>query len=159
MAAEKGKVVYSINFEGLSVGNSFEVSYTAPKTERISVNLFDECDNILLHVDYRVDYGESDTIVLNTRTVKRGWGREQRVVGIKSTPGTVLDWVICAREEDYSIVLNQKEVATYDYRIKAAVTRLEYQRYEKSADSTLKKLARIDSTCTFSWEKVDPKIQ
>ena len=85
----------SISPSSFVVGNRAVVVYTAPPTGRVSVNLYDEgnVDN-LLHVDYRVNWGkDKNTIVLNTRTGKK-WGKEVRITGITTTPGTNVGIVI-----------------------------------------------------------------
>ena len=115
-----------IDLDSFKVGNCAAVHYTAPSTGRQSINLYKENGDILLHVDYRVNWSSNtNTIVLNTRTGRK-WGTEQLVTGIASTPGTVLEFLICAEANDFSITFNKKQVATYQYRINATVTRVEY---------------------------------
>ena len=44
---------------------------------------------------------------LSTLTDHGGsWGTEQRVTGITSTPGTVLELITCAEANDFSITFN-----------------------------------------------------
>ena len=134
-----------IDIENFNVGNCVEVDYTAPPTGRASINLIDAAGDIVLHVDYRVSWGSplvQDTVVLNTRT-SGSWGPEERVTGIKSTPGTVLQFVICAEDSDFSINMNQKELATYEYRTDTKVSRLEFESYDY--DSTLKQMCVVYS--------------
>ena len=128
-----------------SVGMCVEVDYTAPPTGRASINLIDAAGDVVLHVDYRVSWGstvDQDTVVLNTRT-SGSWGTEQRVKGIKSTPGTVLQFVVCAKDSDFSIDMNQKELATYAYRTDTKASRLEFESYDY--DSTIKQMCVVYS--------------
>ena len=129
-----------IDINGLPTGDCVEAIYTAPQTESATLNLKAENGDTLLHVDYRVDWGPNkNTIVLNSNTGGT-WGTEQLVKKITTVPGTDLKWVICAQENDYSIVFNGKEVATYEYRIDAPATRFDYTQYP-NANSVLKKLS------------------
>ena len=133
-----------INMDDLLVGLCIEADYTAPETESATLNLKAANGDTLLHVDYRVDWGPNkDTVVLNTQTGGE-WGTEQLVTGIKSTPGSMLKWVICAQEDSFSIQLNEKEVATYAYRINAPVRRLDFTQYE-NANSFLRQLCVLYS--------------
>ena len=128
-----------------NVGMCVEVDYTAPPTGRASIVLIDAAGDVVLVVDYRVNRGsptEQDTVVLNTRT-SGSWGPEQRVKGIKSTPGTVLQWVVCAKDNGFSIDMNQKELATYVYRTNTKVSRLEFESY--TYDSTIKQMSVVYS--------------
>ena len=135
---------YHIDPDSFEVGDCAEVHYTAPPTGRASINLYEENGDILLHTDYRVHWGpNTNTIVLATRTGGI-WGPEQHVTDITSTPDTVVKFLICAEENDFSITFNKKQVATYQYRINAPVTRLEYQNY--GYDSTLEELCVVYSS-------------
>ena len=115
----------------LAIGDHAIVKYTAPPTGRVSVNLWDEGNaDILLHVDYRVDYsGDQNTILLNTRTGSK-WGTNVRIRDIITTPGTFVIIEIIAQEDSFRISFNKKRVATYPYRINKPVTTIEYQNYD-----------------------------
>lgn len=133
-----------IDFDGLTVGNCVGGEYSAPETESATFNLKTATGDIVLHIDYRVDLGDDKyTIVLNTQTGGT-WGPEQRVTEITSTPGILLFWQVCAQEEDFSVSINAKEVATYKYRVDTPATRLEFTQYP-NAKSTLRKLAFLTS--------------
>lgn len=133
-----------IDFDGLTVGNCVGGEYSAPETESATFDLKAANGDIVLHVDYRVDLGDDKyTIVLNTQTGGT-WGPEQLVTGITSTPGILLFWQVCAQEEDFSVSINAKEVATYKYRVDTPATRLEFTQYP-NAKSNLMKLAFLTS--------------
>lgn len=73
-----------------------------------------------------MDWYNKDTIYLNHYD-GGAWGDDYQLVeGIKSIPGTILEWLVCTRENDYTIAFNGMDVATYTYRSYAAVTRFEY---------------------------------
>ena len=133
-----------IDPDSFATGDCVEGHYTTPPTGRVSLNLYDKDGNTILHVDYRVKWSSyTNTIVLDTH--KGGWGPEQPVTGITSTPGTVVEILACARESDFSITFNKKQVATYNYRIPGAVvTRFEYQNY--GYESTLMELCIVHSS-------------
>ena len=132
-----------IDMRSFSVGNCVKVAYTAPPTGRISVNLHDTNGDVALHVDLRVEWRDYlNTVLLNTHT-EGAWETAVFVSDIKSTPGTVVEWVICAQENDFSVNFNQKELATYDYRTDANVSNVEFQSYEY--ESALKHLCVIYS--------------
>ena len=134
-----------ITIGSFNVGMCIEVDCTAPSTGRASINLYDAAGDIVLHVDYRVSWGiplDQDTVVLSTRT-SGSWWTEQHVEGIKSTPGTVLQWVVCAKDNGFSIDMNQKELATYAYRTDTKASRLGFDKY--TYDSTVKQMCVVYS--------------
>ena len=129
----------SIDIDSFEVGNCAKVIYTVPPTGRVSINLYNENGDILLQVDYRVNWSSNtNTIVLNTKT-GGVWGTDQLVLGVKSPAGTLVAFVICAEPNDFSIIYKKKVVATYAYRINATVSRIEYQKY--SYDSHIMRLS------------------
>ena len=59
----------SIRVNSFEVGNCAKVVCTVPPTGRVSLNVYEGNDNILLQVDYRVNrVPNTSTIVLNTKT-------------------------------------------------------------------------------------------
>ena len=137
-----------IDLDSFEVGDCAEAHYTAASTGRTTVNLRASNGDIPLHIGYGVNWTSpthhhaTKLIELNTKTGE-SWGTEVHVTGITSTPGTLLQFLICAGANDFSITFNGKQVATFQYRINAAVTRLQYQNY--GYDSTLKKLCVVYS--------------
>lgn len=132
-----------IDPDSFAVGDCVESHYTAPPTGDVAHNLYDKDGNIILHIDYRVKWGpNTNTIVFNT--YQGGWGPEQHVTDITTTPGTVVELLVCARENDFSITFNKKQVATYNYRIPGAVvTRFLYR--NSGFDSVLMELCIVYS--------------
>ena len=129
----------SIDVDSFEDVNRAKVIYTVPPTGRVSINLYNENGDILIQVDYRVNWGSNtNTIVLNTKT-GGVWGTDQLVPGIKSPAGTLVAFVICAEPNDFSIIYKKKEVATYVYRINATVSKIEYQ--NNSYDSDIMRLS------------------
>ena len=105
-------------------------------------------DTIVLHVDYSKHWGGNrktgqpwqNILILNSK-IGGDWGTEQHVEGIVTTPGMEMVFIICAEEEDFKIVLNQKLVATYAYRKPVTtVTKVEYT--NNGYDSVLQKLVQ-----------------
>ena len=110
---------------------------------------------IVLTVGYRKHWGGNpyadyqpwqNIVVLNSK-IEGGWGTEQHVEDILTTPGMDMVWRICARSTEFSIVLNHKEIATYTYRVPVAtVSRVEF--LDWGSDSVLQKLSVVDSPQT-----------
>ena len=124
-----------IDPDSFEVGDCAEVHFTAPSTGLAALDMCDSNGNILLHVGYGVNWTNprnnnlvTNMISLNTVTGEVR-GTEQRITGVTSTSGTTLKFLVCAGANDFSITFNGKQVATYQYRINAAVTRLHYQNY------------------------------
>ena len=137
-----------IDLENFAVGQCIEANYTAPTTGRAAVDLIAADDTIVLHVDYRKHWGDKratgqpwqNILILNSK-IAGDWGTEQHVEGIVTTPGMEMAFVICAEEENFSIVLNQKPIATYAYRKPVTTVRkVEYTNY--GYDSVLQKIVQ-----------------
>ena len=133
-----------IQLQSFDVGQCIEASYTAPTTGRASVNLVASDGTVVLHVDYRKNWGGNPNILILNSKIGGSWGGEQCVTDVETTPGMELDWEICANEADFSIVLNHKNVATYAYRMPVTtVSKVEFARYE--FDAVLRKLCVVYS--------------
>lgn len=104
-----------IGLESFSVGDCVEVHYTAP-TVRATIILIENSDTIQLHVDYRVNYlGMQNTVLFNPK-FGAIWDPStvQIVEGITSTPGTVIKFLICAKDDKtFSVYFNGKLLANY----------------------------------------------
>ena len=138
-----------IDLECFAVGQCIKAYYTAPTTGRVTVDLSAADGTIVLHVDYRKHWGGNpdtgqpwqNTLILNSN-IGGSWGTQQRVEGVVTTPGMEMAFIICAKEKYFSIVLNQKEVATYTYRTPVTTVRkVEYINH--GYDSTLRKLCVV----------------
>ena len=102
-----------------------KVVYTTPPAGRVSTNLYDEDDNIPLQIDYRVNWVNFiNTLYLNTRTGGNWWGNVIIIGNITTTPGTLVTIYIGAGQNAFTITLNGKQVATYNYRINKPVTKI-----------------------------------
>ena len=112
-----------IDLRSFDVGKCIEALYTAPTTGKTTLQLRAADGTVVLTVDYRKNWGGNpstgkpwqDILILNTKIGGR-WGTEQHVEDVETTPGTILAWNICARDADFSVNLNGKELATYAYR-------------------------------------------
>ena len=140
-----------IQLQRFDVGQCIEAAYTAPTTGRSTVNLVASDGTVVLHVDYRKNWGGNPStgqpwqniVILNSK-IGGSWGGQQCVTHVETTPGMQLDFEICANEADFSIVLNHKDVATYAYRVPVTiVSKVEFARYE--FDSVLRKLCVVYS--------------
>ena len=71
----------------------------------------------MLHCDYRVKYSsQRDTVILNTKLAGTPWNPKTRelVTGVKSTPGTVLEFALCPTAvSKVSVALNGKPLTNY----------------------------------------------
>ena len=131
------------------VGQCIEASYTAPTTGRSTVYLAASDGTVVLVADYRKNWGGNpstgqtwqDILILNSQ-IGGSWGTEQHVEDVKTTPGTVLDWQICAGDADFNIELNHKELATYNYRTPVnTVSRVQFG--NSGYDAVLRKLCVV----------------
>ena len=112
-----------IDLRSFNVGQCIEALYTAPSTGRTTLQLLASDGTVVLTADYRKHWGGNPStgkpwqniLILNSK-IGGSWGTEQHVEDVKTTPGTVLTWNICARDANFSIDLNGKELATYAYR-------------------------------------------
>ena len=132
-----------IDLDSFSVGECVEITYTVPSTGRAAANLLDAGGDVVLHVDYRVNWnGYVDTVVFDSR-LSGTWGPIEQVTGVKSTPGTLAEFVICPQESNFVINFNQKKLGTYKYRTTTNPSRFQYNNY--SYDSTLKQMCAVYS--------------
>ncbi len=140
-----------IELESFDVGQCIEASYTAPTTGRTSVDLIaaDGTGTVILHVNYRKEWGSrANSFILNSNI--GGWGREQVVEGVVTTPGMVMALEICAQDANFSISLNGLEIAIYPYRINVNITRkVEFNSWEY--DSILLTLGTGSSQLAGQW--------
>ena len=110
--------------EFFRVGMSITAVYTAPGDGRTTINLLDASGGVVLHMDYRFDWGQNprtnkpwvDILTLNTRPANGGWGREQYVNNFHFTPGSNLELTAKAKNGHFAIIANGLQVATYNYR-------------------------------------------
>ena len=112
-----------INVEKFAVGQCVEVDYTAPTTGTTVVQLKAADGTVVLTVSYRKKWGHNPStgkpwtniLILNSK-IGGIWGKQQLVEGLETIPGKLMAWRICAKDADFSIVLNEKELTTYTYR-------------------------------------------
>ena len=106
----------NLYLNSFAVGDCAEVYYTAPTT-RATINLMSKKNDIVLHCDYRVKYSsQRNTVILNTKLAGKPWNPKTRelVTGVKTTPGTVLEFALCPRAaSEISVALNGKPLANY----------------------------------------------
>ena len=135
-----------LKVESFAVGQCVEVDYTAPTTGRTTVQLSAAAGTIVLTADYRKKWGGNPStgkpwtniLILNSK-IGGKFGKEQHVEGIETTPGSLMAWRICAKDKDFSIVLNGKELTTYAYRTPVTtVTKLMFT--NRNYDSVVQKM-------------------
>ena len=105
----------TITVDSFSIGDCVEVRYTAP-TERATINMKQaDGKNYLLHCDYRVKYSNmKDTLLLNVKFGSFKSSERQLVKDVTSTPGTVVEFNICAVDaKTFSVTFNGKLLANY----------------------------------------------
>ena len=135
-----------IDLRSFNVGNCIEALYTAPTTGKTTLQLLAGNNTVVLTVDYRKYWGRNPStgkpwqniLILNSKLGGR-WGTEQRVEDLQTTPGTILAWKICARDADFSINLNCKELTRYAYRTPVNTTST-VMFTDRGYDSVLKQL-------------------
>jgi len=124
-----------IDLRSFNIGKCIEALYTAPTTGKTTLQLLAGNDTVVLTVSYRKTL---NTLILNSN-IGGTWGTPQRVEDIETTPGTILAWKICARDADFSINLNGKELTTYAYRTPVNTTST-VMFTDRGYDSVLKQL-------------------
>jgi len=140
-----------IDLRSFNNGMCFEALYTAPITGKATLQLLAGNSTVVLTVDYRKYWGRNPStgkpwqniLILNSKFGGR-WGTAQRVKDIQTTPGTILAWNICARDADFSINLNGKELATYAYRTPVNTTST-VMFTDRGYDSVVKQLCVVYS--------------
>jgi len=129
-----------IDLRSFNIGKCIEALYTAPTTGKTTLQLLAGNDTVVLTVSYRKTL---NTLILNSN-IGGTWGTPQRVEDIETTPGTILAWKICARDADFSINLNGKELTTYAYRTPVNTTST-VMFTDRGYDSVLKQLCVVYS--------------
>ena len=129
----------NINLDSFAVGDCVEVYYTAPMV-RATINLVSEKGDLVLHCAYRVKYSsQQNTVLLNTKLAGNAWNPRTRVLvtGVKSTPGTTLEFVLCPiATNKVSVTLNGKLLANYTNKQIdiATVSHVTFNNYEGDAE-------------------------
>ena len=135
-----------IETEFFRVGMTATAIYTAPGNGRTTINLEDANGGVVLHMDYRVDWGRDprtrqpwqDILVLNSKPSNGVWGRGQFINDFCLFPGTKMILSAKAENGHFAISVNGKQVATYDYRLPVnSVKRVLYRTERDSILHTL----------------------
>ena len=114
-----------VEVESFGVGQSATAVYTAPGDGRTTINLLDANGGVVLHMDYRFEWGRNprtgepweDILILNSKAANGGWGTEQHVNDFYFTPGTNVELTAKAEDGHFAIIANGLQVATYKYRL------------------------------------------
>nr|C0HM19.1 RecName: Full=Galectin a; Short=Gal-a; AltName: Full=Aplysina lactuca lectin a; Short=ALL-a; AltName: Full=Beta-galactoside-binding lectin a [Aplysina lactuca] len=130
------------------VGQCIQASYTAPTAGRTSVNIVASDGTVVLHVDYRKHSGGKPStgkpwnqiLIINSK-LGGSWGTEEKVHDVETTI-VYNDYTGCKQDADFSIELNQKDIATYAYRTPVnTVSRVEFG--NSGNDAVLRKLCVV----------------
>ena len=111
--------------ESFGVGQSATAVYTAPGDGRTTINLLDASGGVVLHMDYRFEWGRNpstgepweDILILTSKPAGGNWGPEQHVNNFYFTPGTNVELTAQAEDGHFAIIANGLQVATYNYRL------------------------------------------
>ena len=107
-----------VEVESFGVGMSATAVYTAPGDGGTTINLLDAKGGVVLHMDYRFEWGnDKKLMVLNTKPAGGSWGTEQRMKDFYFTPGTNVELTAKAEKGHFAIIANGLQVATYKYRL------------------------------------------
>nr|C0HM20.1 RecName: Full=Galectin b; Short=Gal-b; AltName: Full=Aplysina lactuca lectin b; Short=ALL-b; AltName: Full=Beta-galactoside-binding lectin b [Aplysina lactuca] len=130
------------------VGQCIQASYTAPTTGRTSVNIVASDGTVVLHVDYRKHWGGNPStgkpwqniLIINSK-LGGSWGTEEKVHDVETTIVNY-DYTQCGQDADFSLELNQKDIATYAYRSPVnTVSRVQFD--DQGYDAVLRKLCVV----------------
>lgn len=98
---------------------ALKVVYISPISGRVTVNLLNENEGVLIHIDARFDWSDwRNSLLLNSRKADGTWGKRIEVEGF---PFSCCDYVttITLRveigESAFIISVNGVEFATYEY--------------------------------------------
>jgi len=142
----------SIVVEPLSSGG-LEAVYRSPNKGKVTLNLYNEHEDILLHIDARFDWeGEKNRLVLNSRRAGQPWVVPDEVHP-EGFPFPCCGYVstITVRvemgDEDFTLSANGIEIVKYPYRegLHPPVTEIEY-RFE---DTGATKKAQLESLSAY----------
>ena len=114
-----------VEVESFGVGMSATAVYTAPGDGRTTINLLDANGGVVLHMDYRFEWGQrpdtgkpwEDIMNLNTKPAGGSWGTRESVNNFYFTPGSNVELTAEAEDGHFAIIANGKQVATYNYRL------------------------------------------
>ena len=124
-----------IEVESFGVGQSATAVYTAPGDGRTTINLLDADGGLVLHMDYRFEWGQhpytgepwEDILILNTKPAGGSWGTREAVDNFYLTPGTNMKLTAKAEDGHFAIIANGQQVATYNYRLSVeSVKRIQF---------------------------------
>lgn len=95
-----------------------DVLFVSPDKGRVTVNLMNANDDILIHIDARFDwYNWKNILVLNSKKADGGWGEE---VHAETFPlpccGSLNSMHVEVRESSFVISANGVGVASYPYQ-------------------------------------------
>ena len=136
-----------VEVEFFGVGMSATAVYTAPGDGRSVVELLDADGGVVLHMDYRVEWGENpntgepweDIMNLNSKPADGGWGTRQSVNDIHFTPGANVELTAKAEDGQFAIIANGQPIATYDYRLPVeTVKRIQFSTTEGSGSELVR---------------------
>ena len=107
-----------VEVKSFGIGQSVTAVYTAPGAGRTTIDLLDASGGIVLHIDYRYQFAHHrNTLVLNTKPAGGSWGTEQYVYNFYFTRGTNVELTAKAERNQFAIIANGLQVATYAYRL------------------------------------------
>ena len=109
--------VETMNFDSFAVGDCVEVEYVVPSRSRVTISLFEENDDVLVYVDYRIKYRNQQNLVALRSRVGGRWSIAKYIKNIDSTPGTSVIFAICATTDNVvSIDYNGKILTPFSYK-------------------------------------------
>ena len=102
-----------VRVDNFRVGMAVEVTYITPDSGRPTLDLKDDYDNIIIHVNARWDEGH---FILNTRS-GGGWGHEERPEGFDFSSGVPITVRIEASNDCLMILVNGRILHLYNHRV------------------------------------------
>ena len=94
------------------VGMAIEMMYITPDNGRPTLDLKDDCGNIVLHFNPRWN---EKALVLNT--YNGGWGREERPRGFDFSSGVPITIRLEAKPHHFVILVNGNVIHYYNHRM------------------------------------------
>ena len=94
-----------------------EVVYISPATGRVTVNLLNSNEDVLIHIDARYDWGDwKNVLTLNSKKADGRWGKHVQVEGFPFEHYITVTLRVEIGESAFIISANGVELTTYEYR-------------------------------------------
>ena len=121
------------------IGMKVQVDYVNPTGGWTVIWLMDDKENVVLTCSARI---EEKILTFNTR-IDGTWGSAERPDGYDFTPGASQSFSIESQQDHFIILLNNKYLLRYKYRLPPTSIRKVVVQYKKSGDAAPTQLKSV----------------